>query len=292
MLAQIFWHIIRRFNLRILFRPHGLYTSYWEATTTDDHCLFKFGHPKYFKKVKLKVLGAALKLWYGLRRVWKIPYYSFSARIWNSPGTPDCLKDSLADPLKKAGITRWGELYKTGKLCNWDTLLEMTYGEISRFKYYQLASWAREQTEYTTDTSKLEEEMQKDPFQKEVSKWYWHLIQEKEDEFTTPDDIWKQTFPAQDLQLKWQVSCTFLWYVTVSAPLRKNHLFSLHRSYWTPEKLSKMSTQTTKLCPKCSEPKANDIHMFHLCVHLNIFWEEVGKVINKALGRDNKVSTF
>lgn len=53
-----------------------------------------------------------------------------------------------------------------------------------------------------------------------------------------------------------------------------------------------MNTQTTKLCPKCSEPKVNDIHMFHLCAHLHVFWEEVGKVINKVLGRDIKVSTF
>lgn len=64
----------------------------------DDVFMYMFGAPTFFKKVQLKCLKGATKMWYGFRSLLRISYYSNWSLVWDSPGTPECLLDSLAKP--------------------------------------------------------------------------------------------------------------------------------------------------------------------------------------------------
>ncbi|KAJ1083055.1 hypothetical protein NDU88_003215 [Pleurodeles waltl] len=66
--------------------------------------MFKFGDPKFFKKIRLKTMRGLAESWYHIRQSAKLTYYNIDAPIWDSPGTPECFRDVLALPIRQAGL--------------------------------------------------------------------------------------------------------------------------------------------------------------------------------------------
>ena len=88
--------------------------------------MYKFGDKKYFKKERLKILQAAVKLWADIRKAGNIPYYSSAAPTWDSPGTPECMQVKLSEPLKKVGVIKWGQLSVGAVLISWKEFKTLT----------------------------------------------------------------------------------------------------------------------------------------------------------------------
>lgn len=152
----------------------------------------------------LKILKAACKTWFQVRRSLKIPYYCTSAPIWESPGTPTCLIDKLAAPLAKSGLNKWGQILNGKTLASWDTLDQLTAGRLSRFKYYQLSSWARELGKTGEGSANYEiKQLMGTPQAKENAKWYWKLIEAGEEPYSMLGEIWTKDLPSTQTEDLW-----------------------------------------------------------------------------------------
>lgn len=132
--------------------------------------LYKFGARKFFKKVRLKILKAALTLWLGVRKIFGIGYFSDFSPIWDSPGTPECLQDRLSLSLRRAGIKVWGDLLTVQGMVPWEVLVAKTGDSLSRFKYLQLSSWVAANGQEIGGMWEFESKLQNEaPRKKEVT---------------------------------------------------------------------------------------------------------------------------
>ncbi|KAJ1082275.1 hypothetical protein NDU88_002443 [Pleurodeles waltl] len=127
------------------------------------------------------------------------------------------------------------------------------------------------------------------PVKKEVARWYWLMMDIVDGEFNLPEEIWRKCLPETQLKDLWQVSTTLLYNTVKPAALRRNHLFSIHRAFWTPKKLGRLRQDNVVRCKKCGSASADDLHMSVDCPLLRKFWQEVGDAINKILPTSSKV---
>ncbi|KAJ1216099.1 hypothetical protein NDU88_003705 [Pleurodeles waltl] len=73
-------------------------------------------------------------------------------------------------------------------------------------KYYHLVSWAGTQQDFGTGDVDSEKKLLGPILQKkEVSQWYWMLIQEEDDPLTLPEEKWKADMLELELIDIWQV---------------------------------------------------------------------------------------
>ncbi|KAJ1205112.1 hypothetical protein NDU88_000547 [Pleurodeles waltl] len=145
-------------------------------------------------------------------------------------------------------------------------------------------------TEKVGNTNGLEELMQLGfPLRKEMARWYWLMAEIVDGELSLPEEIWMECLPEPQLKVLWQVSTTLLYNTVKPAALRRNHLFSIHRAFWTPTKLSRLGQDNVVRCKKCGAASADDFHMFVDCPLLRKFWQEVGVAIKHILPTSLKV---
>ncbi|KAJ1182089.1 hypothetical protein NDU88_007284 [Pleurodeles waltl] len=259
-------------------------TVMMEGQEVQRRFLYKFGDPKFFKKIQFKILYDWAVLWYELRKIANLSHYNEDAPLWDSPGSPEWTKDALAIPLKEAGLLQWKHLFYNGELRDFDNLNIEVGGGLSKFKYLQKKSWAGNVTEEVISTNGLVDQMQLDTsMKKEVTKWYWLMLDIVDGEFNLPEEIWRGCLPEQQLKDLWQVSTTLLYNTVKPAALRRNNLFSIHRAFWTPRKLSRLRQDNVVRCKKCGSASADDLHMFIDCLLLLTFWQEVGDAVNDIL---------
>ncbi|KAJ1203017.1 hypothetical protein NDU88_006812 [Pleurodeles waltl] len=223
-------------------------------------------------------------LWYEVRKITKLSYYNEYAPIWDSPGSPEWTNDALAITLKEAGFLQWTHLCYNGELREFDNLNIEVGGGLSKIKYLQMKSWAGNVTEEVGSTNALMDQMQLDiPMKKEVARWYWMMMDIVDWEFNLPEEIWRECLPEPQFKDLWQVFTTFLYNTVKPAALRRNHLFSIQRAFWTPKKLSRLRQDNMVRCKKCGFASSDDLHMFIDCPLLRKFWQEVGDAINEIL---------
>ncbi|KAJ1101364.1 hypothetical protein NDU88_006432 [Pleurodeles waltl] len=154
-------------------------------------------------------------------------------------------------------------------------------------KYLQMKIWVGNVTEEAGSTNELVDQMQLDiPMKKEVARWYWLMMDIVDGEFNLPEEIWREFLPEPHLKDLWQVSITLLYNTVKPAVLRRNLLFSIHRAFWTPKKLSRLRQDNMVRCMKCG---SDDLHMFIDCPLLRTFWQEVGDAIKENLPTSPKV---
>ncbi|KAJ1139937.1 hypothetical protein NDU88_006299 [Pleurodeles waltl] len=183
--------------------------------------------------------------------------------IWDSPGSLEWTKDALAIPLKEAGFLQWKHLCNNGELRDFDKLNIEVGGGLSKFKYLQMKSWAGNVTEEVGSINGVVDQMQLDTsMKKEVAKWYWLMLDIVDREFNPPEEIWRECLPELQLKDLWQVSTKLLYNTVKPAALRRNHLFSIHRAFWTPKKLSRLRQDNMVRCKKCGSASTDDLHMF------------------------------
>ena len=257
----------------------------------SNHFLFKFGSLKFFKKVRLKILQAAGKFWADIRKHMGISYYTSKAPVWDSPGTPACLQDALARPLKEAGIKEWGQLISGGSLTTWESLRVQMGFRLAKFKYYQLRSWANSEIlEDADDSDFITGLIATKNFKKEVSQWYWALIEEPDRVSSLPAELWGRNLPMLEIEDVWQASMIQL--ITTVKPTyhKRNHLFVLHRVYWTQAWLAKFQPGLPPCCKKCGLAEANDVQLFWSCPLLLDFWSQVCRAITEVIERKIEVS--
>lgn len=253
--------------------------------------MFKFADPKYFKKVRLKVLRSMVETGYRIRRVLKIPYLSWSAPIWDVPGSPMWTKDLLARPLKEAGILRWRQLFPDGHLVSWAWCEQELGSKFSRFKFLQIHSWHKALGEEIGGPNEFEEKLLfSSVVKKEIALWYWLLLETEDGAFTLPEDLWGGCLSETALEDQWQVSMSMLYKIVNPVYLRRNHFFAMHRAHWTPRRLSKFGPGGVVVCPKCGSPNEDDLHMFVHCSKIQTFWEVVSDCLSSILKVQIKVS--
>ncbi|KAJ1153994.1 hypothetical protein NDU88_006751 [Pleurodeles waltl] len=258
-----------------------------EGKEVQKSFLCKFGDPKFFKKNRFKILQDWAMLWYEVRKITRLSYYSEYAPVWDSPGSPEWTKDALAIPLKEARLVQWRCLCYNGEIREFENL-NMEVGErLSKLKYLQMKSWIRNVTEEVGSTNRVEDQMQLDiPLKKEVARWNWLMMDVVDGEFNLPEEIWRPHL--KDL---WQVSTTLLYNTVQPATLRRNHLFTIHRAFGTPLKFSRLRQDNVVRCKKCGSASADDLHMFVDCPLLHRFWQEVGEAIKEILPTSTKGAT-
>lgn len=92
------------------------------------------------------------------------------------------MRDQLSLPLKSAGLLYWGDLKTTSCLASWEVLSNCTRGQLTRFKYYQVCSWWATQVWVDEEEDAwLDQVMRVGPLKKEVSLWYWALVEADDD---------------------------------------------------------------------------------------------------------------
>ncbi|KAJ1133201.1 hypothetical protein NDU88_011498 [Pleurodeles waltl] len=111
------------------------------------------------------------------------------------------------------------------------------------------------------------------------------MVEISDGNFTLPIDLWGNLMPIDKVGGWWKKSVSVLYEVVKPAPLRKNHLYTLHRAYISPEKLSKIKKGEVIKCLKCGSVGATDVHMFWDCPSIRLFWEEVCDTVSAMLGR-------
>lgn len=242
--------------------------------------LYKFGAPRFFKKVRLKVLSTALKVWYKARCRWGIGYYAEYAPIWDSPGTPLCLQDGLALPIRGAGIQKWGDLVSSEGVLPWEILKHKVGPSLSRFKYLQLVSWYSAEKDSIASNWDIEQHCQNSiQLKKEISIWYGSLVAADVADQSPPESIWSHTsldIHAVDFLY---ISLQTLYKFVKPASLKKNHFYVVNRLYYTPAKITKFASSLAPKCPRCALSSADDIHIFYECPKLQSFWSEVGQAL-------------
>ncbi|KAJ1143395.1 hypothetical protein NDU88_009704 [Pleurodeles waltl] len=158
-----------------------------EGQEVQRNFLYKFGDSKFFKNIRFKILHDWGVLWYEVRKITKLSYYN---PIWDSPGSPEWTKDALATPLKEEGFLQWRHLCYNGKLREFDILNMEVGGRLSKFKYLQMKTWVGNVTEEVGSTNGLVDQMQLDiPMKKEVTRWYWLMMDIVDGEFNLPEEI-------------------------------------------------------------------------------------------------------
>ncbi|KAJ1154541.1 hypothetical protein NDU88_007292 [Pleurodeles waltl] len=147
-----------------------------------------------------------------------------------------------------------------------------------------MKSWAGNVAEEVGSTNGLVDQMQLDiSMKKEVAKWHWLMLDIVDGEFNLPEENWRECLPELQLIVLSQVSTTLLYNTGKPATLRRNHLFSIYRAFWTPKKLSRLRQDNVVRCKKCGSASADDLHMFFYFPLLRTFWQEVGDAVNVIL---------
>ncbi|KAJ1104307.1 hypothetical protein NDU88_001719 [Pleurodeles waltl] len=146
---------------------------------------------RYLKEAEAGILHDWAVLWYEVRKITRLSYYmSEYVPIWDSPGSPEWTKDTLAIPLKEAGFVQRTHLCYNGELREFDNLNMEVGGRLSKFNYLQMKTWGGNVTEEVGSTNGLVYQMQLDtPMKKEVAKWYWLMIDIVDGEFNLPEEI-------------------------------------------------------------------------------------------------------
>ncbi|KAJ1082193.1 hypothetical protein NDU88_002361 [Pleurodeles waltl] len=189
-------------------------------------------------------------------------------------------QDALAIPLKEAGFLQWKHLCYNGELRDFNNLNIEVGGGLSKFKCLQMKSWVGNVTEEVGSTNGLVDQMQLDiPMKKEVARWDWLMMDIVDGESNLPEEIWRECLPKPQLKDLWQVSTALLYNTVKLAALRRNHLFSIHRAFWTPKKLSRLRQDNVVRCKKCGFASAADLHMFIDCPLLHSLAYALDKVL-------------
>lgn len=166
--------------------------------------IFKYADPKYFKKVRLRILEGLAETWYMIKKALKIPYHSSLAPIWNSLGSPEWTKDALAVPLLDAGITRWENIIQNGQLLSWEMCKQKLDSKVSRFKYLQVQSWFHASGTIIGERNELEDRLMLETvLKKELACTYWLMVGLEDGAFTLPLDLWGRCFPETALEHQW-----------------------------------------------------------------------------------------
>ncbi|KAJ1101054.1 hypothetical protein NDU88_006128 [Pleurodeles waltl] len=182
-----------------------------EEQEVQESFLYKFGDPKFFKKIRFKILQDWAILWYEVRKTTRLSYYSEYAPVWDSPGSPEWTKDALAIPLKEAGLVQCRHLCHNGETREYENLNMEVGGRLSKCKYLQMKSWARNVTEEVGSTNSVEDQVQLDiPLKKEVGRWYWLIMDIVDGEFILPEEVWRECLLEPHLKDLWQVSTALL----------------------------------------------------------------------------------
>lgn len=253
---------------------------------SGDGFLYKFGAPRFFKKVRLKVLRTALNVWYKARRKWGIGYYSEFAPIWDSPGTPLCMQDSLAQPIRRAGIQVWADLITSEGVLPWEVLKLKIGQSLSRFKYLQLVSWYTAEKDFISSNWDIEHRCQ-NPISKkrEISFWYNSLLAADVAGLPPLETVWSQSLLNSFAAELIYISLQTLYKFVKSASLKKNHFYVINRLYYTPAKIAKFASSVSSNCPRCGNVQADDVHMFFECPILLGFWDGVGRALEAIFGQ-------
>lgn len=142
------------------------------------------------------------------------------------PGTPDCLRDQLSLPLKAAGLLYWGGS-QNHVMSSWEVLSNCTRGQLTKFKYYQVCSWwARQVWVDEEDYSWLDQAMRVGPLKREVSLWYWALVEADDDSDVAISRLWAEELGGGNSKEVWLDSFSILRAVVKPASLKRNHLFT------------------------------------------------------------------
>ncbi|KAJ1152456.1 hypothetical protein NDU88_005231 [Pleurodeles waltl] len=154
----------------------------------EDH-----GHSIADMLKALSVLQDLARHWYEVRRTTRLSYYSEYALVLDSPGSPEWTKDALATPLKEAGLLQWVHLCYNGEVREIENLNMEVRGRLSKCKYLQIKSWARNVTEEVGSTNSVVGQIQLDtPLKKEVARWYWLIMDIVDGEFTLLEEVWRE----------------------------------------------------------------------------------------------------
>ncbi|KAJ1124430.1 hypothetical protein NDU88_002891, partial [Pleurodeles waltl] len=120
---------------------------------------------------------------------------------------------------------------------------------------------------------------------KEVSVWYQALLDAPDSMALFLKKKWGEVFPNLDLVHIWERSSSMRWSVTRSVALKKNQLFTMHRAYWSPRRLSAVGNLEKK-CLRCGEPNVDDVHMFWSCPYLAPFWSGIKGFLKQFISID------
>lgn len=242
------------------------------------------------KKVRLKILRPALGTWLYMPKKLRVLYYSAQAPIWDSPGTPECLRDQLSQPLKSRGFHYLADLKTGTTLVSWEVLSNCTQGQLTIFNYYQLGSWcATQDWAGEEEDVKFNQVMRVDRWEKEVSFWYWTFLEADEKIEDEISKLWTDGLEEGELKQMWLDSFCILKTVVKPVSLRRNHLFTTYRVYWSPAKLSKV-TGNIYNCPRCGLTSADDLHMFMSRPKIALYWTLVWDFLGEVMGIQIKVS--
>lgn len=96
---------------------------------------------------------------------------------------------------------------------------------------------------------------------------------------------WKENLQLEISEEDWEAACTGAHIKSINTHLKLIQYKWLMRIYLAPVDLNRFDPNIPDICTKCTENRGTLFHCIWQCTKVNMFWEEVRVVIEKAISK-------
>uniref|UniRef100_A0A3B4X6N3 Reverse transcriptase domain-containing protein n=1 Tax=Seriola lalandi dorsalis TaxID=1841481 RepID=A0A3B4X6N3_SERLL len=242
------------------------------------------------------------------------PIITHSLRIWDkinhflglgtslSPLTPIGSNPSLDFVQKDLGFKIWGQknINKIGDLYDGNTLKSFQQLRDSCqlpathfYRYLQLRHFIRSQLGGALEKpeiSQLESLLTQGTNKKQISKTYNLLIKNNKANINLIKEKWEKDLEIQIEDDHWSSLLTDAHKRFINTRYRICNFKTIHRVYYTPEKISRFKGSTSSFCKRCKTEIGNLLHMFWTCPQLEQWWKDIEHTLKKVLKMELSLS--
>lgn len=114
-----------------------------------------------------------------------------------------------------------------------------------------------------------------------VSYMYTNFIDLYGEDVSSSRLKWEKDLECTFKQDTWELICESALTFSFNSRHRLMQFNIIHRVYYTPERLHKISDLYSECCPRCKTEVGTLLHMFWTCSKLKIYWRNIIQTIDK-----------
>lgn len=229
----------------------------------------------------------AYKIWSEVRKKTgsSLPIYDLTPFHAN-PLLPEALRDGVTQSWFRKGIQSFGDLYKDGELDSFRGLRDR-YDLDGRhfFKFMQIRHYIQ------TEQGGRLLPITKQPLDKMlhskkevkglVSYAYSHISRLLGARVLPVRGKWEADLNYTFDDDEWADLCEKALHFSFNTRHLLTQFKMMHRTYYTPERLNRISPTISQYCPRCKTGVGSLLHMFWSCSLLSNYWDEVLRNVSK-----------
>lgn len=237
------------------------------------------------------VVTSTLRIWMQFRQTFHLTELSMLSPICDNPLFPASKLDATFKQWEGLGLKTCKDFFINGVFLSFTELMnKLQIPRTSFFRYLQVRHFIQSHSPSFPQlpTPSHVEDILLIPliFGGQISKIYNLIMAVNKVSMDGIKTKWEEELDTEIPDAAWDRALCWVNGTTSCARLNIIQFKVLHRLHYSKAKIAKIYPNTTDVCDRCNQGRADLSHMFWSCPRLQSFWTSVFDILNEAFGLD------